>query len=90
MRHLFTGAGVALITPFNEDKSVDFDALKRLIEDQIAGGIDYLVVMGTTGEPPTLSDAEKKQVVRFIVNQNAGRLKIMLGLASNNPAALVE
>jgi 4-hydroxy-tetrahydrodipicolinate synthase len=90
MRHPFTGAGVALITPFNEDKSVDFDALKRLIEDQIAGGIDYLVVMGTTGEPPTLSDAEKKQVVRFIVNQNAGRLKIMLGLASNNTAALVE
>lgn len=90
MRHPFTGAGVALVTPFNEDKSVDFGALERLVEDQIAGGTDYLVVMGTTGEPPTLSDAEKKEVIRFIVKQNGGRLKIMLGMASNNTLALVE
>lgn len=90
MRHPFTGAGVALVTPFNENKSVDFGALERLVEDQIAGGTDYLVVMGTTGEPPTLSDAEKKEVIRFIVKQNAGRLKIMLGMASNNTLALVE
>ncbi len=90
MRHPFTGAGVALITPFNEDKSVDYSALERLVEDQISGGIDYLVVLGTTGETPALSDAEKKTIVRFVVKQNAGRLKIMLGLGGNNTMALVE
>jgi len=90
MTHPFTGAGVALITPFNEDKSIDFNALGRLVEDQISGGMDYLVVLGTTGETPALSDAEKKEIVRFVVKQNAGRLKIMLGLGSNNTMALVE
>jgi len=90
MTHPFTGAGVALITPFNEDKSIDFNALGRLVEDQISGGMDYLVVLGTTGETPALSDAEKKEIVRFVVKQNAGRLKVMLGLGSNNTMALVE
>jgi 4-hydroxy-tetrahydrodipicolinate synthase len=90
MRHPFTGAGVALITPFNEDKSIDFNALERLVEDQIAGGIDYLVVLGTTGETPALSEIEKKEIVRFVVDKNAGRLKIMLGLGGNNTLGLVE
>jgi 4-hydroxy-tetrahydrodipicolinate synthase len=90
MRHPFTGAGVALITPFNEDKSIDYSALERLVEDQIAGGIDYLVVLGTTGETPTLSDAEKNEIVRFVIAKNAGRLKIMLGLGGNNTLGLVE
>jgi dihydrodipicolinate synthase len=90
MRHPFTGAGVALITPFNEDKSIDFNALDRLVEDQIAGGIDYLVVLGTTGETPALSEAEKKEIVRFVVEKNGGRLKIMLGLGGNNTLGLVE
>jgi 4-hydroxy-tetrahydrodipicolinate synthase len=90
MTHPFKGAGVALITPFNDDFSIDYNALERLIEDQIAGGIDYLVVLGTTGETPALSETEKKEIVRFVVNKNAGRLKIMLGLGSNNTMALVE
>lgn len=90
MTHPFKGAGVALITPFNDDFSIDYSALERLIEDQIAGGIDYLVVLGTTGETPALSDTEKKEIVRFVVNKNAGRLKIMIGLGSNNTMALVE
>ena len=71
MRHPFTVAGVALITPFNEDKSIDFNALERLVEDQIAGKIDYLVVLGTTGETPALSEIEKKEIVRFVVDKNA-------------------
>ena len=90
MTHPFAGAGVALITPFNEDLSVDYNSLEKLIEDQIAGGIDYLVVLGTTGETPALSDEEKKEIVRFVIDKNAGRLKIMVGIGSNNTLALVE
>ena len=90
MTHPFTGAGVALITPFNEDKSIDYSALERLIEDQISGGIDYLVVLGTTAETPALSEAEKKEIVRFVIEKNAGRLKIVVGMGSNNTISLVH
>ena len=90
MTHPFTGAGVALITPFNEDMSVDYSALERLVEEQISGGIDYLVVLGTTGETPALSDDEKKEIVRFVIEKNAGRLKIVVGIGSNNTLALVQ
>ncbi len=90
MTHPFTGAGVAIITPFNEDLSVDYSALNKLIEDQISGGIDYLVVLGTTGETPTLSDDEKEEIVRFVIEKNAGRLKIVVGMGGNNTLALVQ
>ena len=90
MTHPFTGAGVALITPFNEDKSVDYSVLERLIEDQISGGIDYLVVLGTTGETPALSDDEKKEIIRFVIEKNSGRLKIVVGMGSNNTLSLVQ
>lgn len=90
MTHPFTGAGVALITPFNEDLSVDYDALERLIENQVTGGTDYLVVLGTTGETPALSDEEKKEIVRFVIEKNASRLKIMVGMGGNNTAGLVQ
>jgi len=90
MTHPFTGAGVALITPFNEDKSIDYSSLERLIEDQISGRIDYLVVLGTTGETPALSEIEKKEIVRFVVNKNAGRLKIVVGMGGNNTMGLVH
>jgi len=90
MTHLFMGAGVALITPFNEDKSIDYSALERLIEDQISGEIDYLVVLGTTAETPVLSEIEKKEIVRFVIEKNAGRLKIVVGMGSNNTFGLVQ
>lgn len=90
MTHPFTGAGVALITPFNEDKSVDYSTLKALIEAQVSGGIDYLVVLGTTGETPALSEIEKKEIVRFVIEKNNGRLKIVVGMGSNNTHALVQ
>jgi 4-hydroxy-tetrahydrodipicolinate synthase len=90
MTHPFTGAGVALITPFNEDKSVDYSVLGRLVEDQILGGTDYLVVLGTTAETPALSDEEKKEIVRFVIEKNAGRLKIVVGLGGNNTLGLVQ
>jgi len=64
--------------------------LERLIEDQIKGGIDYLVVLGTTAETPTLSEDEKKGIIRFVIEKNAGRLKIVVGMGGNNTNALVK
>ena len=68
MSQLFTGAGVALVTPFKANGEVDFDALDRVIENQVVGGMDYLVALGTTGEPPTLSNEEKLEVVKHAQN----------------------
>jgi 4-hydroxy-tetrahydrodipicolinate synthase len=82
--------GVALITPFKEDESVDFDALQRLVEYQIKNGTDYLVVCGTTAETATLTEEEKEAITRFVISVNAGRLPIVLGIGGNNTQAVVE
>lgn len=82
--------GVALITPFKTDESVDFDALARVVEHLIKNGTDYLVVCGTTAETPTLTENEKYEVTRFVINCNAGRLPIVLGIGGNNTRAIVE
>jgi 4-hydroxy-tetrahydrodipicolinate synthase len=84
------GTGVALITPFKEDRSVDVSALKKLVEYQIENGINYIVVLGTTAESATLTTAEKDLVKQTIVEQNKGRLPLVLGMGSNNTQALVE
>jgi len=84
------GTGVALITPYNEDLSVDYIGLERLINHQIEGGIDYLVLMGTTGESAVLSKSEKKEIIAFCKKINNGRLPIVLGIGGNNTLALVE
>lgn len=86
----FVGTGVALVTPFNEDKSVDFEGLERLVHFQIDNGIDYLVVLGTTGEPATLSKEEKEAVKSKIIEVNNGRVPLVLGIGGNNTAAVVE
>lgn len=86
----FRGTGVALITPFNADKSVDYDALERLVNFQIENEISYLVVLGTTGEPATLSKEEQLKVQQKIIAVNAGRLPLALGLGGNNTMAIVE
>ena len=85
-----TGMGVALITPFKTDESIDFDALARIVEHQIKNGTDYLVVCGTTAETPTLTEKEKDEVTRFVINCVAGRLPIVLGVGGNNTKAVVE
>jgi 4-hydroxy-tetrahydrodipicolinate synthase len=77
------GMGVALITPFKEDRSVDFAALGRLVEYQIQNGSDYLVVLGTTAETPTLTVEEKAQIKAFIIERVNGRIPIVLGLGGN-------
>jgi len=86
----FKGLGVALITPFSDNYSIDFDALSRLVEYQLANGTDYLVALGTTAETPTLSKKEKAEVVRCIVNQTKGRVPVVMGVGGNNTAELVE
>lgn len=84
------GTGVALVTPFKQDSTVDANALQRIVEHCIAGGVDYLVVLGTTGESATLSKADKQLVMDVVVRTNAGRLPLVLGVGGNHTAALVE
>lgn len=82
--------GVALITPFKSDESIDFDALARLVEYLIKNGTDYLVVCGTTAETPTLTEQEKEEITRFVIQIAAGRLPIVLGVGGNNTKAVVD
>lgn len=90
IKNKLTGMGVALITPFKDDESVDFEALAKIVEHQIKNGTDYLVVLGTTAETPTLTDEEKEEITKFILQVNAGRLPIVLGVGGNNTNALVN
>jgi len=81
---ILKGVGVALVTPFNEDLSVDFDSLTKLVEYNIENGTNYLVVLGTTAEAATLSGEEKKQVIEHIIKVNNKRLPLVLGIGGNN------
>ncbi len=83
------GLGTALVTPFTAEKRVDYDALAALIDKQIAGGVDYLVVLGTTAETATLSSAEKAAVRAYVVEYVAGRLPIVLGMGGNNTQQVI-
>lgn len=89
MQSLF-GTGVALVTPFKRDLSVDVDALKRIVNYQIENHIDYLVVLGTTAENVTLNADEKEMVVNTVVEANNGRLPLVLGVGGNNTAQVIE
>ena len=84
------GTGVALITPFNEDLSIDYVGLENLLNHVIDGGIDFLVLMGTTGESAVLSKSEKNEVITFCKKINNNRLPIVLGIGGNNTLALLE
>jgi 4-hydroxy-tetrahydrodipicolinate synthase len=86
----FIGTGVALVTPFKNDFSVDVEALTRIVNYVIDGGVEYLVVLGTTAESATLSAEEKELVIATIVNANAGRLPLVLGVGGNNTAKVIE
>ena len=86
----FTGSGVALVTPFHADFSIDTNSLKRLVREQINGGTDFLVVQGTTGESPTLSAAEKQLVLDTVLEENNGQLPIVYGVGGNNTADVIE
>ncbi len=84
------GLGTALITPFNSKGQVDLEALKRLLDKQISGGVDYIVVLGTTGEAATLDEEEKSLVRTFVRDYVAGRVTLVLGVGGNNTAAVCE
>lgn len=86
----FKGTGIALITPFNKDLSVDKESLERIVNHVIEGGADFLVALGTTSEAPTLTAEEKETVVATILKANAGRLPVMLGMGGNNTQAVIE
>jgi len=84
------GTGVALITPFDDDNQIDFPSLERLVHYQVDNGVDYLVVLGTTGETATLTTQEKAEVRSCVLKANAGRLPVVLGIGGNNTQAVVE
>lgn len=84
------GLGTALITPFQADGSVDYEALARLLDTQLTGFVDYIVVLGTTGEAATLTETEKSQVRTFVRDYVAGRMDLVLGVGGNNTAAVCE
>ena len=86
----FRGTGVALVTPFKNDFSVDVEALKRIVNHVIDNGADFLVVLGTTSEAPTLTSEEKNLVISTILKTNNGRLPVMLGMGGNNTQAVIE
>ena len=84
------GLGTALITPFKADKSIDYDALAKLLDTQLTGFVDYIVVLGTTGEAATMTEDEKQEVRTFIRKYVNGRLPLVLGVGGNNTAAVCE
>lgn len=86
----FKGLGVALITPFRSDNSIDIEALDRLVEYQIKGGVDFLCIMGTTAETPTLTTEEKQMLKNHLVERVAGRVPLLMGCGGNSTAAVVN
>lgn len=90
MNHIFRGTGVALVTPFHNDGSIDFDSLSKLIDHVITNGVNYLVALGTTAETPTLSSEEKKSILAHVVKHNADRVPVVCGMGGNNTAEVVK
>lgn len=90
MKHTFQGTGVALVTPFKKDFSIDFEALQKVTEHTIAGGVEYLVALGTTSEAPVLNKEEKKLVVKTIVETTKNRVPIILGVGGNNTTEIIH
>jgi len=89
-RNIFKGLGVALITPFNEDFSVDYETLVKLVEYHLANGTDYLCILATTGETPCLTAEEKSKIRKTIIDVVHGRIPLLLGCGGNNTAAVCE
>lgn len=90
MKNPFHGLGVALITPFTAEQAVDYDALEELVDSLLKGGADFLCILGTTAETPCLENDEKQEIIRRIVEQNNGRVPLLLGCGNNNTASVVQ
>ncbi len=87
---IFTGAGIAIITPFNEDGTINFDCLGAMIDNQIENGTDAIIICGTTGEASTMSDEEHLSCIKFAVKHTAGRVPVIAGTGSNDTKYAVE
>lgn len=87
---MFKGVGTALITPFNQDRSVDYNSIRNIIDFQIANKIDALIVLGTTGESPVIDDEERKKILETVLDANRNRVPVILGTGSNNTKHVVE
>lgn len=87
---MFKGVGTALITPFNQDLSVDYNSIRNIVDFQIANKIDALVVLGTTGESPVIDDDERKKILETVLDANQNRVPVILGTGSNNTKHVVE
>ena len=90
MNSKFLGTGVALVTPFKSDLSIDHDALANIVNFNVNNGTDYLVVCGTTGESVTITKQEKKEIIATITKANKGRIPMVLGIGGNNTAQVIE
>jgi len=90
VQNIFKGLGIALITPFKEDGSVDYGALKRLVQYQLDNGADFFCILATTGETPTLTASEKQTIKDLVVDIVQARVPILMGCGGNNTAAVVE
>ena len=90
VHNIFKGLGIALITPFKEDGSVDYEALLRLLDYQLNNGADFLCILATTGETPTLNAEEKQKIKDLVVEKVQGRVPILMGCGGYNTAAVVE
>ncbi len=90
MNNIFKGSGVALVTPFHADLTIDFDALRKLVRLQLDKGTDFLVVQGTTGESPVLTWEEKMEVLKTVIDENNGKVKIVFGVGGNNTLTVGE
>jgi 4-hydroxy-tetrahydrodipicolinate synthase len=86
----FKGTGTALVTPFSEDLTVDYDSFRRLLEYNIENGVEYLVVQGTTGESPTCTEKEKTEMLEFVLDYVDNRVPVVFGIGGNNTAKVVE
>ena len=89
MNQLFTGAGVALITPFTQKNQIDYNALETIVENQVKGGMDYLVALGTTAESATLTSDEKSKVIQ-LTKENSGKLPVVVGMGGNDTQAIIN
>lgn len=90
LRQQLRGTGVAIVTPFQADFSIDYVALDRIIDFMITGGVEYIVTMGTTGETPTISKKEKRAIIEYTYEKVDGRVPVVVGVGGNNTAELVE
>ena len=90
LKDKFTGTGIAIVTPFHEDGKIDWESFSKLIEFWINGKVEYLVVLGTTGESATVHGSEKQEVFSFVAKQAAGRLPLVAGIGGNDTHEVID